>query len=33
MVSITRFLNALGHLGKKFPYGDVGVVVTQADPA
>jgi PPOX class probable F420-dependent enzyme len=31
MVNITRFLNQLGHLGKKFPYGDVGVVVTISD--
>ena len=28
MVGISRFFNTLGHLGKKFPYGDVGVVVT-----
>jgi uncharacterized protein len=33
MVSITRVLNTLGHLGKKFPYGDVGVVITVNDPA
>jgi uncharacterized protein len=33
MVSITRVLNTLGHLGKKFPYGDVGVVITINDPA
>jgi uncharacterized protein len=33
MVPITRFLNTLGHLGKKFPYGDVGVVITVSDPA
>lgn len=33
-VHITRFLNTLGHIGKgPFPYGDVGVVVTLADPA
>ena len=30
MVPVTRNLNRLGHLGKKFPYGDVGVVVTVA---
>ncbi len=29
---MSRFFNTLGHLGKgKFPYGDVGVVVTLAD--
>ena len=33
MVSVTRFLNTLGHLGKKFPYGDVGVVITVRRPA
>ena len=33
MVSITRVLNTLGHLGKKFPYGDVGVVITVNDLA
>jgi uncharacterized protein len=33
MVPISRFFNTLGHLGKKFPYGDVGVVVTLSDPA
>jgi uncharacterized protein len=33
MVPVTRFLNTLGHLGKKFPYGDVGVVVTVTDPS
>ncbi len=27
MVTVSHFFNALGHLGKKFPYGDVGVVV------
>jgi uncharacterized protein len=33
MVSISRFFNALGHLGRgKFPYGDVGVVITLSDP-
>jgi uncharacterized protein len=32
MVAITRFLNTLGHLGRKFPYGDVGVVITVTDP-
>jgi PPOX class probable F420-dependent enzyme len=34
MVPVSRFFNTLGHLGKgKFPYGDVGVVVTVSDPA
>jgi uncharacterized protein len=33
MVPVTRFLNTLGHLGRKFPYGDVGVVVTVTGPA
>jgi PPOX class probable F420-dependent enzyme len=33
MVPVTRFLNTLGHLDKKFPYGDVGVVVTGGGPA
>jgi uncharacterized protein len=34
MVPVTRWLNRLGHIGKgKFPYGDVGVVVTLAGPA
>ena len=34
MVPVARFFNSLGHLGKgKFPYGDVGVVVTLSDPA
>ncbi len=33
MVPITRVLNTLGHLGRKFPYGDVGVVITVRDPA
>lgn len=29
MVPITHFLNTLGHLGRgKFPYGDLGVVIT-----
>jgi PPOX class probable F420-dependent enzyme len=29
MVPVARFFNALGHLGRgKFPYGDVGVVIT-----
>ena len=33
MVAISQFFNTLGHLGKKFPYGDLGVVVTpEADP-
>ncbi len=31
-VGMSRFFNTLGHIGKgKFPYGDVGVVVTLAD--
>ncbi|HET6211086.1 MAG TPA: PPOX class F420-dependent oxidoreductase [Jatrophihabitans sp.] len=31
MVPISRFFNTLGHLGRgKFPYGDLGVVVTLA---
>ena len=30
-VQISRVFNTLGHLGKKFPYGDVGVVVTLAE--
>jgi uncharacterized protein len=31
MVPMSRFFNALGHIGKgKFPYGDVGVIVTTA---
>jgi PPOX class probable F420-dependent enzyme len=30
-VPITRFLNAVAHIGKgKFPYGDVGVIITPA---
>jgi PPOX class probable F420-dependent enzyme len=33
MVPISKFFNSLGHLGKKFPYGDVGVVITVSDPA
>ena len=34
MVSMSKFFNTLGHIGKrKFPYGDVGVVVTITDPA
>jgi uncharacterized protein len=28
MVSMSRFFNTLGHIGKSFPYGDVAVVVT-----
>ena len=33
MVPLTRFLNAVANLGKrKFPYGDVGVVITVSDP-
>ncbi len=32
MVHMARFFNTLGHIGKgKFPYGDVGVVVTVAE--
>ena len=32
MVQTSRFFNTLGHLGKgRFPYGDVGVVVTLAN--
>jgi uncharacterized protein len=31
-VHVSRFFNTLGHIGKgKFPYGDVGVVVTLAE--
>lgn len=30
MAGISRFFNTLGHLGKRYPYGDVGVVVTFA---
>ncbi len=34
MVSMSRFFNKLGHIGKgNFPYGDVGVIVTLTDPA
>ena len=34
MVHMSRFFNTLGHIGKgKFPYGDVGVVITLSDPA
>jgi uncharacterized protein len=34
MVPLSRFFNSLGHLGKgRFPYGDVGVVITLTDPA
>ncbi len=33
-VGMSRFFNTLGHIGKgKFPYGDVGVVITPADRA
>lgn len=33
-VPISKFLDTLGHLGKgKYPYGEVGVVVTPAGPA
>ena len=28
MTSMSRFFNTVGHLGRKFPYGDVAVVVT-----
>jgi uncharacterized protein len=31
-VTMSRVFNTLGHLGKKFPYGDVGVVITLAPP-
>lgn len=32
MVSISKFFNTVGHLGKgPFPYGDVGVIVTLLD--
>ncbi|MDQ1721832.1 MAG: uncharacterized protein QOI26_1566, partial [Pseudonocardiales bacterium] len=32
MVPISKFFNTLGHVGKgKFPYGDVGVVVTPVE--
>jgi uncharacterized protein len=34
MVSMSRFFNTLGHIGKgNFPYGDVGVIVTLTDQA
>ena len=34
MVHISKFFNALGHIGKgNFPYGDVGVVITPGDQA
>jgi PPOX class probable F420-dependent enzyme len=34
MVTMARFFNTLGHIGKgKFPYGDVGVVITPGDQA
>ena len=34
MVTMSRFFNTLGHIGKgKFPYGDVGVVITLGDPS
>jgi PPOX class probable F420-dependent enzyme len=33
MVPVSKFFNTLGHLGRHFPYGDVGVVVTVNDPA
>jgi PPOX class probable F420-dependent enzyme len=31
MVTISKFFNTLGHIGKKFPYGDVGVVINVSD--
>jgi len=32
MVPVSRFFNTLGHIGKgKFPYADVGVIITPAD--
>jgi PPOX class probable F420-dependent enzyme len=32
MVAMSRFFNAVGHLGRgSFPYGDVGIVVTLSD--
>jgi uncharacterized protein len=31
-VTMSRVFNALGHLGKKFPYGDVAVVITLSSP-
>jgi PPOX class probable F420-dependent enzyme len=32
MVPVSRLFNILGHIGKgKFPYGDVGVVITVSD--
>lgn len=34
MVQMSRIFNTLGHIGKgKFPYNDVGVVITLADEA
>lgn len=34
MVHLTHLLNTLGHLGRgRFPYGDVGVIITPGDPA
>jgi len=34
MVPVSKFFNTLGHIGKgRFPYGDVGVVITVSDPA
>ena len=33
MVPVSKFFNTLGHIGKgKFPWGDVGVVITVSDP-
>jgi PPOX class probable F420-dependent enzyme len=31
MVRISHLFNTIGHLGKKFPYGDVGVIVTPSE--
>jgi hypothetical protein len=33
MAPVTHFLYMVGHLGRKSPYGDVGVVITLSDPA
>ena len=33
MTHLTKFLNTLGHLGRKFHYGDVGVVITTSNQA
>ena len=33
MVPVSRFFDTLRHIGKgRFPYGDVGVVITVSDP-